>query len=486
MRLAIMGGVVLGLIGFLVFFATKLSTPNMTTLYGELAQADAAGIVQELQTRNIPFEIKQNGTQIMVPQDQVMQLRLELAQQGLPSGGSIGYELFDHADSLGSTNFMQNVNLVRALEGELSRTISSINTVKNARVHLVMPRRELFSREKQEPSASIVLQMRGPIRLSAEQVAAVQHLVASAVPQLTPTRISIIDNKGSLLSSGFESADPIAGVAAKADQRRQKIEANMSHMIEELLEKTIGFGRVRAEVNVAMNFDRVSTQTEEYNPDGQVVRSTNAVTENSSAKDSEGQTPISVGTNLPDANLGGSDSASRTDLKRESFELQKLGEDLLQLRQDAMQQLVTQQHVPELLFEAIRDAKKITNFEGLRRQMQYVGKLMRKLDASQVQAIRDALDVQHNGSAEETLALHMSEHWRDRLLKDDQALADWLIAHPDTDSQQLRALIRQARKDGLPDKSAVSQGAFPRQGRAYRDIFKLVRDQLNAAKVVSS
>ena len=173
--------------------------------------------------------------------------------------------------------------------------------------------------------------------------------------------------------------------------------------------------------------------------------------------------------------LKGSDSASRTDLKRESFELQKLGE-------DAMLQLVAKQQVPELLFEAIRDAKKITNFEGLRRQMQFVGKLMRKLDEPQVQAIRDALDVQHNGSAEETLALHMSEHWRDRLLKDDQALADWLAAHPDTDSQQLRALVRQARKDGLPDKSAVSQGAFPRQGRAYRDIFKLVRDQLSAQK----
>ena len=181
--------------------------------------------------------------------------------------------------------------------------------------------------------------------------------------------------------------------------------------------------------------------------------------------------------------LKGSDSASRTDLKRESFELQKLGEDLLQLRQDAMQQLVAQQRVPELLFEAIRDAKKITNFEGLRRQMQYVGKLMRKLDETQVQAIRAALDVQHNGSAEETLALHMAEHWRDRLLKDDQALADWLAAHPDTDSQQLRALVRQARKDGLPDKAAVSQGAFPRQGRAYRDIFKHVRDHLSAQKV---
>ena len=177
----------------------------------------------------------------------------------------------------------------------------------------------------------------------------------------------------------------------------------------------------------------------------------------------------------------GQDLASKTDLKRESAELQNLGEDLLELRQDAMLLLVAQSQVPEALQDAIREAKKITNFEGKRRQMQFVGKLMRKLDEEQVQAIRAALDVQHNGSAEETLALHMAEHWRDRLLQDDAALAEWLNAHPDTDSQQLRALIRQARKDGLPDKTAVSQGQFPRQGRAYRDIFKLVRDQLSAA-----
>ena len=180
--------------------------------------------------------------------------------------------------------------------------------------------------------------------------------------------------------------------------------------------------------------------------------------------------------------LKGSDSASKTDLKRESAELQQLGEDLLQLRQDAMQQLVAQQHVPEQLLEAVREAKKITHFEGLRRQMQFIGKLMRQLDEPDVQAIRAALDVQHNGSAEETLALHMAENWRTRLLNDDQALAEWLSAYPDTDSQQLRALIRQARKDGLPDKTAVSQGTFPRQGRAYRDLFKLVREQLSAQK----
>ena len=313
MRLAIMGGVVLGLIGFLVFFGSKLSTPSMTTLYNELAQSDAAGIVQELESRNIPFKISQNGTQIAVPAERVMQLRLELAQQGLPSGGSVGYELFDDTDTLGSTNFMQNVNLVRALEGELARTISSIGTVKKARVHLVMPRRELFSREKQEPSASVVLQMRGPARLTNEQVAAVQHLVASAVPQLTPNRISIVDNKGSLLSSGFESSDPVAGRQAKVDERRNRLEGKMARTIEELLEKTVGFARVRAEVSLDMNFDRVSTQTEEYNPDGQVVRSTNSVEETANSKDSEGEPPISVGTNLPDPNLGTGDTASRTE-----------------------------------------------------------------------------------------------------------------------------------------------------------------------------
>ena len=313
MRLAIMGGVVLGLIGFLVFFGSKLSTPSMTTLYNELAQSDAAGIVQELESRNIPFKISQNGTQIAVPAERVMQLRLELAQQGMPSGGSVGYELFDDTDTLGSTNFMQNVNLVRALEGELARTISSIGTVKKARVHLVMPRRELFSREKQEPSASVVLQMRGPARLTNEQVAAVQHLVASAVPQLTPNRISIVDNKGSLLSSGFESSDPVAGRQAKVDERRNRLEGEMARTIEELLEKTVGFARVRAEVSLDMNFDRVSTQTEEYNPDGQVVRSTNSVEETANSKDSEGEPPISVGTNLPDPNLGTGDTASRTE-----------------------------------------------------------------------------------------------------------------------------------------------------------------------------
>ena len=174
----------------------------------------------------------------------------------------------------------------------------------------------------------------------------------------------------------------------------------------------------------------------------------------------------------------GQDLLSKTDLKRESNERQKLGEDLLDLRTDLMQQLLALGHLPDLLHEAVMAAKKITDFEGKRRQMQYVGKLMRKLDSAQVQAMRDALSAQHSGSAEETQLLHLAEAWRTRLLQDDAAMEDWQDSHPGTDSQQLRALLRQARKDGLPDKVAVTQGLHPRQGRAYRDIFQVLRQHL--------
>lgn len=166
---------------------------------------------------------------------------------------------------------------------------------------------------------------------------------------------------------------------------------------------------------------------------------------------------------------------SKTELKRESTELQKLGEALLTLRADLTDRLA----LPESLLTALTQLRRITNFEGRRRQLQYVGKLMRGLDEETRQAVRDALEEQHRGSAQETLALHLAEKWRDDLIADDEALQRWLAEHPDTDVQQLRALIRQARKDGTPTAGEVSKGEAPRRGRAYREIFQLVREQLN-------
>ena len=168
--------------------------------------------------------------------------------------------------------------------------------------------------------------------------------------------------------------------------------------------------------------------------------------------------------------LKGTDDATRTDLKRESTELQKLGEDLLTLRAELMTRLA----LPEKLTEAVAEAKRISNFEGKRRQMQFIGKLMRKLDAAQLDGIRTALIEQHTPSALETQTLHQAEIWRDRLLNEEDALGQWITLSPSTDSQQLRALVRQARKDAKPEKP----GAAIRHGRAYRDIFQIVRTEL--------
>ncbi len=176
---------------------------------------------------------------------------------------------------------------------------------------------------------------------------------------------------------------------------------------------------------------------------------------------------------------GGTDEPSRTELKRESDELQKLGENLLTLRADLMAKV----DLPEKLVEAVAEAKRITNFEGKRRQMQFIGKLMRKLDEDAVEGVRAALLEQSQGSAQETLQLHLAEQWRDRLIKDDDACGEWLQNFPGTDSQQLRALIRQARKDAPATSAAtVSQGLAPRQSRAYREIFQLVRAEMSHAE----
>ena len=309
MRLAVMGAVILGLIGFFIFLTTRLTTPQMELLFGELDPSDSSRIVGQLESTNTVYELRANGSQIFVPSDKVAQLRLTMAEQGL-SGGTIGYEIFDDAEALGTTNFLQNINLIRALEGELVRSIKTIESVRAARVHLVMPRRELFSREKQQPRASILVKMRGATRLSNEQVSAVQHLIAAAVPGLIPSRISIVDDKGSLLARGFEDKDSPAAMAAKSEERRRAFENRLARTIEALLEKTVGFGKVRAEVTADMDFDLISTNEEMFNPDGQVVRSTQSVEEQSQSRDAEANQPVSVATNLPDANLGGGEGSA--------------------------------------------------------------------------------------------------------------------------------------------------------------------------------
>ena len=328
-RLMVITGVLLLLVGMFIYLMTRMTSPQMSLLYANLQPQDSAAITAQLQAQNIPFQIKAGGAEIHVPSDQTGTVRLSMANQGIPSSGSMGYELFDKQGSLGTTNFQQNINKVRALEGELSRTIETISNVGTARVHLVLPQRQLFQRQQTKPTASIFLKMRGTMRLDTNQVMAVQHLVAAAVPGLLPRDISVVDNKGELLARGFEG-DPATNpnlVAQQTDERRRNFEMQMQQTIEKLLEKSVGFGKVRAEVTADMDFDRITTNEEIFDPDGQVVRSTNTIEQNTNQQDQE-PLPVTVGANLPDGTGVGGDQATRSasDSRTEesvSFEISK-------------------------------------------------------------------------------------------------------------------------------------------------------------------
>ncbi len=298
-RLALIGGVTLAMIAFFVFLTTRISQTGMALLYSDLELRDSGQIAQKLDAMGVPYQIKGDGAEIMVPADQVAKLRMTMAEAGLPHGGSIGYELFDKSDALGTSSLVQNINQVRALEGELARTISSINAVQSARVHIVLPRRELFSRDQQEATASIVVKMRGAERLAKPQVAAIQYLVASAVPGLKPTHVSIIDGDGNLLARG-DGDSGAAAVAGSAEERRVNYENRLSHNVEELLERTVGPGKARVDVHADMDFDRITTNSKTFDPDAQVARSTQSVNESSDSSDS-GDQPVTVQTNLPNA-----------------------------------------------------------------------------------------------------------------------------------------------------------------------------------------
>lgn len=293
-RLVALAAVAFALIAFFTFIVTRLASPGMTLLYSDLDPSDSGQIVQRMDAQGVPYELRGDGSQIYVPADQVAKLRLSLASEGIPAGGSIGYEIFDRADALGTTNFVQQINQIRALEGELARTIRSIRQVRAARVHLVMPKRELFSTDRAEPTASVVLTMMGG--LDKGQISAIQHLISSAVPGMKANNVSVIDSNGELLARGADDGELDA---ANSEDMRRSYEARMSQAIEQLLAQTLGAGKVRAEVTADLDFNQVTTNKEDFNPDGQVVRSTQTVEENGTAQESDAGNAVSAANNTP-------------------------------------------------------------------------------------------------------------------------------------------------------------------------------------------
>lgn len=308
LRLAALGGVGLAVLGLLLFLSLRGGSQPMALLYGELEMRDAGAMGQALERARIPFRVGANGNSIMVPAEDVPRARLLLAGQGLPSGGSVGYELFDKQDGLTVTGFQQNITQLRAMEGELARTIRSISGVRNARVHLVLPRREPFQRDRQEAQASVVLTMNGSLRLDREQVQAVLHLVSSAVAGLSPRNVSIVDSRGELLARSGQAVGGM-GLALNAEEIRRAQEARLSRGVEEMLERIVGHGRVRVEVAAEMDFDRVTENRESFDPDQQVARSVQSSSENS--RSTEAQNNVSAANNLPNAESAGNQAGTQ-------------------------------------------------------------------------------------------------------------------------------------------------------------------------------
>ncbi|NHO33835.1 flagellar basal-body MS-ring/collar protein FliF [Acetobacter fallax] len=313
-RLIALGAVGVGLLGMLAVLTLHGSQQPMSLLYRDLDLHEASQMSDDLEKAHIAHSASPQGDSISVPRDQIASARLLLARDGLPSGGSVGYEIFDHANTLTTTQFEQNIDETRALEGELERSVRLIRGVRGARVHLVLPHREMFSTESQAAQASVLLTTSGG-RIDSENVQAILNLIAAAVPGLKPQNIAIIDNHGNVLARPGDESGP-SGLAHSIDEQRQATETRLAQAVETMLIPTLGAGHVRAEAAVTMNLDQVKETQESYDPDQQVLRSQQTTSDKS--VNTDGQQNVSVANNLPNANAGQQRGGSQDDRREET------------------------------------------------------------------------------------------------------------------------------------------------------------------------
>jgi len=291
-RLAAILGIGAGVAAALFALTMGLGEPK-ALLYSNLDIKEAGSITAALDQAGVKYEVKGDGSTIMVGRDKVASTRLLLSGKGLPTSGSVGYEIFDNANALGQTDFVQQLNRQRALEGELARTIQSLDGVSSARVHLVLPKRQLFEEEAEKPSASVTIGVGGR-EPSQGQVQAIQNLISSAVPNLKPDRVTVVDQHAKTLSSGEEG---FAGQAA--DGRRNEVEQRIAKTVKGLVEGMVGAGKSRVNVTADLDLARVTVQQETFDPDGQVVRSESTNEENARENAPDANGAVSASANIP-------------------------------------------------------------------------------------------------------------------------------------------------------------------------------------------
>ena len=320
-RLFAMAGLTAVAVGVLMYVSGGISDTPKALLFSNLDPRDSSEIATRLDAMKVPYELQGEGSTVLVPSDQVLKLRMQFAGDGLPAGGSVGYEIFDRSDTFGQTSFVQNVNLIRALEGELARTIRSLSSISNARVHLNIPKRELFSEKNPEPAASVVLRGRGTI--STSQVQAIQNLVASAVPGMNAGAVTVIDEKGTMLAGG---ANQGGSSVAQHDERTAGFEERMRSQVEDIVSGVVGPGRARVQVTADIDYNRITKESQTFDPDGQVIRSTQSTTAQATNQDGKGSGGVTVTNSLPGGGGGEGGANSSSDNRNEetvNYEISK-------------------------------------------------------------------------------------------------------------------------------------------------------------------
>lgn len=321
-RLAVLGVAATILLTALGIFAFRSGGQPMALLYGDLDLNEAAQMVDDLGKAHIASTTSTDGTSLYVPQDQVANARLLLAKDGLPSGGAVGYELFDKSGTLTSTQFEQTINETRAMEGELERSIRLLHGVRNVRVHLVLPHRDLFSTQTSPSQASVVLDIGRAGRMAPDGIQAIQNLVAAAVPGLRPQNISIVDTRGDVLAKPGDP-DSAAGQESALEKFRYAEEQRLAQAAEDMLVPILGAGHVRARAAVTMNTDEIRETDESYDPNQQVLRSQQTTTDKSA--NTEANPNTSVANNLPNANANQANRTGSSDDREEETDNYEIG-----------------------------------------------------------------------------------------------------------------------------------------------------------------
>lgn len=292
-KISLFSVVAVAIAGVILLLANTGDDTSYSVLFSDIEPGEGASIVENLKEKNIPYKLKDGGRTILVDSSQVYEQRLELAKEGLPASGGIGYEIFDKTN-LGMSEFVQKLNYRRALEGELARTIGSLNEVQKARVHIVIPEKTLFAKDQKEPSASVILHFKNGKVIDNVSISGIQNLVASSVEGMATSGVTVVDFRGKILSAPPLDGTSVTGLTSQQYAQQVEVEQNLTNKVQSLLDGVLGYGNSEVRVSAELDFTQIDRTITDFDPESQVVRSEQNIIDSSKSSDSLSYPAVSM------------------------------------------------------------------------------------------------------------------------------------------------------------------------------------------------